>query len=42
MKFTLDKAITYEAAVGRMFEMLGTDKIMALASSKECKLSVLR
>ena len=34
MKFTLDKAITYEAAVERMFEMLGTDKIMALASSK--------
>ena len=35
MKFTLDKAITYEAAVERMFEMLGTDKIMALASSKD-------
>ena len=34
MKFTLDKEITYEAAVARMFEMLGTDKIMALASSK--------
>ena len=31
MKFTLDKAITYEAAVERMCEMLGTDKIMALA-----------
>ena len=23
MKFTLDKDITYEQAVGRMFEMLG-------------------
>lgn len=33
MKFTLDKAITYEDAVGRMFEMLGNSKIMALASS---------
>ena len=30
MKFTLDKAITFESAVTRMFEMLGTDKIMAL------------
>ena len=35
MKFTLDKEITYEAAAARMFEMLGTDKIMALASSKD-------
>ncbi len=35
MKFTLDKEITYDAAVARMFEMLGTDKIMALASSKD-------
>ena len=24
MKFTLDKSISYEEAVGRMFEMLGT------------------
>ena len=40
MKFTLDKAITYEAAVGRMFEMLGTDKIMALASSKDPRVAM--
>lgn len=33
MKFTLDKDITYEQAVERMFEMLGDWKIMALASS---------
>ena len=33
MKFTLDKDITYEQAVGRMFEMLGNSQIMALASS---------
>lgn len=33
MKFTLDKDITYEKAVARMFEMLGNSKIMALASS---------
>ena len=33
MKFTLDKSISYEDAVGRMFEMLGNSKIMALASS---------
>ena len=33
MKFTLDKSISYEEAVGRMFEMLGNSKIMALASS---------
>lgn len=34
MKFTLDKDITYEKAVNRMFEMLGNSQIMALASSK--------
>ena len=33
MKFTLDKGITYQQAVDRMFEMLGDWKIMALASS---------
>ena len=33
MKFTLEKDITYEQAVERMFEMLGDWKIMALASS---------
>lgn len=33
MKFTLDKNITYEQAVSRMFEMLGSSQIMALASS---------
>lgn len=33
MKFTMDKSISYEDAVGRMFEMLGNSKIMALASS---------
>lgn len=33
MKFTLDKNITYEQAVKRMFEMLGNSQIMALASS---------
>ncbi|WP_138262911.1 pyridoxamine 5'-phosphate oxidase family protein [[Clostridium] hylemonae] len=32
MKFTLDKDITYEQAVSRMFEMLGNSQIMALAS----------
>lgn len=29
----MDKSISYEEAVGRMFEMLGNSKIMALASS---------
>ena len=33
MKFTLNKGITYQEAVDRMFEMLGDSKIMALASS---------
>ena len=33
MKFTLDKDTIYEQAVGRMFEILGDWKIMALASS---------
>ena len=33
MKFTLNKGITYEDAVKRMFEMLGDSKVMALASS---------
>ena len=33
MKFTLDKAISFDAAVDRMFEMLGNSQIMALASS---------
>ncbi len=33
MKFTLDKDITYEQAVERMFEILGNSQIMALASS---------
>lgn len=35
MKFVLDKDITYEQAVNRMFEMLGNSQIMALASSKD-------
>lgn len=35
MKFVLDKNITYEQAVNRMFEMLGNSQIMALASSKD-------
>ena len=35
MKFVLDKDITYEQAVSRMFEMLGNSQIMALASSKD-------
>ncbi len=33
MKFTLNKKITYQEAVDRMFEILGDSKIMALASS---------
>ena len=33
MKFTLEKDITFERAVERMFEILGNSKIMALASS---------
>lgn len=33
MKFTLEKNITFETAVNRMFEILGNSKIMALASS---------
>ena len=33
MKFTLNKEITYQEAVDRMFEMLGNCQIMALASS---------
>ena len=33
MKFTLEKNITFETAVERMFEILGNSKIMALASS---------
>lgn len=33
MKFRLEKEITYEQAVQRMFELLGNSKIMALASS---------
>ncbi len=33
MKFTLNKGITYQEAVDRMFEMLGNSKIMALGSS---------
>ena len=33
MKFTLEKYITFETAVERMFEILGNSKIMALASS---------
>lgn len=33
MKFTLEKDITFETAVKRMFEILGNSKIMALASS---------
>ena len=35
MKFVLDKDITYEQAVERMFNMLGNSQIMALASSKD-------
>ncbi len=33
MKFSADKNISFEEAVQLMFEKLGTDKIMALASS---------
>ncbi len=33
MKFTLEKDITFDTAVNRMFEILGNSKIMALASS---------
>ena len=33
MKFSKDKSLTFEEAVNIMFEKLGTDKIMALASS---------
>lgn len=33
MKFILEKDITFEKAVERMFEILGNSKIMALASS---------
>lgn len=33
MKFSTDKALTFQQAVERMFEKLGTSKIMALASS---------
>lgn len=33
MKFSIEKEITYEQAVERMFEMLGNSQIMALASS---------
>lgn len=33
MKFSVDKNLTFEEAVEIMFDKLGTDKIMALASS---------
>lgn len=33
MKFSIDKDLTFEQAVEIMFDKLGTDKIMALASS---------
>lgn len=33
MKFSTDKSLTFRQAVELMFEKLGTDKIMALASS---------
>lgn len=33
MKFSTNKSLTFEEAVSLMFEKLGTDKIMALASS---------
>lgn len=33
MKFSVDKNLSFEEAVQLMFEKLGTDKIMALASS---------
>ena len=33
MKFSADKSLTFQQAVELMFEKLGTDKIMALASS---------
>lgn len=33
MKFSIDKNLTFEQAVEIMFDKLGTDKIMALASS---------
>ena len=33
MKFSIDKNLTFEQAVELMFNKLGTDKIMALASS---------
>lgn len=34
MKFSRDKELSFEEAVSLMFEKLGTDKIMALASSQ--------
>ena len=33
MKFSRDRGLSFEEAVSLMFEKLGTDKIMALASS---------
>ncbi len=33
MKFTMNKDITYEQAVERMFEILGSSQVMALATS---------
>ncbi|MCD8121306.1 MAG: pyridoxamine 5'-phosphate oxidase family protein [Clostridiales bacterium] len=33
MKFSLNKSLSFEEAVALLFEKLGTDKIMALASS---------
>lgn len=35
MKFSIDKELSYEEAVALLFEKLGTDKIMALASSSQ-------
>lgn len=40
MKFVLEKDITYEQAVERMFNMLGNSQIMALASSKDDHVTV--
>ena len=34
MKFTLDKDITYEQAVGRMFEMLGNSVVGQYAADR--------
>lgn len=40
MKFSLNKDITYEQAVERMFEILGSSQIMALATSVNDRVTV--